>query len=169
MKRLKLILGIAALLALLPAALAWASPPINATGKVIDEEIKPVGMESHGNTCILYMEVQSQMKGTIEATCTEAFQTTVHAPCTDLPPPGGGKEKWIWHAQCKGTVDKRTGSFTWDGLGHIDPDHEPSGRGRSVLSGTGGDLSSLHGVLQHFPTPAQGGTYEGFVHLDPKP
>jgi hypothetical protein len=169
MKRLKLILAVATLLALLPAALASASPPINATGRVIDEKIEFVGMASRGNTCILYMAVQSRMEGTIEATCTEAFQTTVHAPCSDLPGPGECKEKWIWHAQCEGTVDGRAGSFAWDGLAQIDPDHEPSGRGRSVLSGTGGDLSSLHGVLQHFPTPAQGGAYEGFVHFNPKP
>lgn len=169
MKRLRLILAVTILLALLPAALAWASPPINATGRVIDEKIEFVGIEPYGNTCILYMRVQSQMTGTIEATCTEAFQTTVHAPCTDLPPPGEGKEKWIWHAQCEGAVDGHTGTFSWDGLGHIDPDHEPSGRGRSVLGGTGGDLSSLHGVLEHFPTAAQGGAYGGFVHLDPQP
>jgi hypothetical protein len=163
MKRLKLILGITLLLMILPVGLAWASPPINATGHVIDEAIEFVGMEGHGNICTLYMDVQSRMTGTIEATCSEAFQTTVHAPCTALPPPGGGKEKWIWHAQCEGAIDGRTGSFSWDGLGHIDPDHEPSGRGRSVLSGMGGDLSGMHGMLAHLPTPAQGGLYEGFV------
>jgi hypothetical protein len=169
MHRIKIIVGIALLLTLLPAAFVSASPPINATGNVVDENIDFVGIESHGNTCILYLDVQSRMTGTIEATCTEAFQTTIHAPCTDLPPPGGCKEKWIWHAQCEGTVDGRAGSFSWEGLGHIDPDHEPSGRGRSVLSGTGGDLASLHGVLEHFPTPVQGGAYEGFVHFDPQP
>jgi hypothetical protein len=162
MKRIKLIAGITLLLALLPAAFASASPPINATGTIHDEEIVFLGIEPQGSNCILRLESHFRMEGTIEAMCIEAFQTTVHAPCDDLPPPGGGKEKWTMHAQCEGTVAGHSGPFTFDGVAQVRPDREA--KGRAVLSGTG-ELSNMQGVLFLSPSPPEGGSYEGFVHF----
>ena len=167
MKRLKLILAVATLLALLPAALTSASPPINAAGTIAFHSLidlpSPYAL---GKNCILELHFYQELTGTVEGSCDTLCRITVHGPCSAGP--GEYRENHLCHAECTGSVADHGGEFELHGVAQVDPESDPNTEGRIVLSGTG-DLDNLHGVLHLRENAGAAGTYEGFVHFDPKP
>jgi hypothetical protein len=166
MNRIKLIAGIALLLALLPAAFASASPPINATGTIAFAHLIGETMYPLGQNCILELDIAHVVTGTIEGSCETHNRITVHGPCPAGP--GLYRENWLNHAVCTGAVAGREGAFEFHWVAQVDPNSDPDTTGRIVLSGTG-DLANLHGVLHLRGSAGTAGTYEGFVHFDPQP
>jgi len=166
MKRIKLIAGIALLLALLPAALASASPPINATGTLALTGVTGFNAYPQGQTCIIELEGIHEYSGTIEATCEVSARITAHGPCpVDA---GEVRENWLTCDVCEGRVAGREGTFKVQQTCQVDPDADPNTVCLGVLSGVG-DLSNLHGVLHGKGTAGTEGAYEGFIHFDPEP
>jgi hypothetical protein len=166
MKRMQWIVALTVLLALLPAGLAQASPPINATGTVLYLG-SAKNIYSRGQHCVLELDAHHDLTGTIEASCDTQMRIIHHTPC----PPGGqgtNRENWLAHAVCTGTVAGRQGTFELHWTAQTDPNGDPTTAGEMVLSGTG-DLSNLHGVLEFSANANQPGTYQGFVHFDPAP
>ena len=168
MSKLKYIAVIALLLALVPAALASASPRIEVsgtrsfTGPVID-----VGdWQTIGDTCVGTMVAPIALAGTIDATCTLQLRVTEHDACPNEP--FQHNENWRWYGECTGTVAGHSGDFTFDGAGVFRPGPPPYHRARVVLSGSG-DMETMHGVLQFWGSPAEGPYYAGFVVFDGRP
>ncbi|MBN1137864.1 MAG: DUF3224 domain-containing protein [Anaerolineae bacterium] len=166
MKRIKLIAGIVLLLALLPAGFASASPPINATGTCTLTGVTGFHAYPQGQHCIRVLEGIHVYAGTIEATCETSLRMTVYGPCTA----GAGelRANWLGYSVCEGTVDDREGTFEIQWTAQVDPDADPNTKGTMLLSGTGGDLADLHGLLKFAGRAGQAGVYEGFVHVDPE-
>jgi hypothetical protein len=167
MKRIKWVVALVVLLALLPAGLAQASPPINATGTIVLVGATSYNAYSRGQTCIIELGAIHAVAGTIEATCETQMRIIEHAPCA-VSGPGLWRENWLENSVCIGSVAGREGTFDIAWTAQVDPDGDPNTKGSMVLSGAG-ELADLHGTLKLSGYAGQAGVYEGFVHFDPAP
>jgi hypothetical protein len=166
MKRIKWIVTLVVLLALLPAGLASASPPINATGTIVLTGVTGFSAHPRGQQCVIELGGIHMFSGTIEARCETHNRITVHGPCSAGP--GTHRENWLAHSVCAGTVSGRAGAFEIQWTAQVDPDADPNTKGTLVLSGIG-ELADLHGTLKLSGYAGTAGVYEGFVHFDPAP
>jgi hypothetical protein len=167
MKRIKWIVTLVVLLALLPAGLASASPPLNATGTIVLTGVTSFGAYPRGQQCVIELGGIHEYTGTIEATCETEMRIIEHAPCS-ASGPGKHRENWLGHSVCAGTVDGREGAFEIHWTAQVDPDADPNTKGTEILSGSG-DMADLHGTLKLSGYAGTAGIYEGFVHFDPAP
>jgi hypothetical protein len=121
-----------------------------------------------GQHCVLELDALHEFTGTIEASCETQLRITHHSLCS-VAGQGEHRENWLAHAVCTGTVAGREGIFELHWTAQTDPNGDPNTVGQIVLSGTGGDLVDLHGVLEFGAYANAPGFYEGFVHFDPAP
>jgi len=154
MRRL-IIASIIALLFTLPIAVAYASPPIEASGTFSEEPPSITVLRTAGGNTILSWITAGSLTGTVSGTLTDNATIVIHNTGT-------------WDFQglvtCSCTVGSQSGTLflRYEGKGVA---FGPSQAKVVILSGTGG-LANLHGQGT-FDLPAPGaGTYSGQFHFD---